>query len=396
MATVTNNPLQLLQTHFEKRLEAGVNASSVNELVSYVGKFIQKGASWVQDDVKHEFSPQMVLLAARNAFLAKQDKAEAAQKGILGQGLSTLEKAFADKNLANVLKLSLETSAESYGVIQKSLVGIYGKVEHAVKGSPTLDEQQALIQQSINRAEIKAHNYETKMVDPKIFAQELSQLLEKNVSQLTKEGVAAMKGSIDSLGLAVNAFGLFEALPNSQNISGHLKYNQPSEGEALEAEFKQGKFGKIDLEDRKTVLNIFEDIVAAYESNINSGKMTEDKALALAHSQLLPKLGALNDKQIAYFKQLSSQYTELKAKQPSEWLSHLTSSLPGLVMPGIIGAVIACIFGFSGGLGAIGLAALSFLGGQPESRATSEPPQPRKIYDAVDDLSRASSVAMSL
>ncbi len=393
MSTVTNNPLHMLEAHFKGRLEAGVNTSSVDELVSYIGKFIKEGATWVNEGVKHEFSPQMILEAAKNAFMAKQGKTEdAQQKALLMKGLNTLEKAFADKNLANVLQLSLEASAESYGIIRDSLIEIHSRVSQDKEGSPSVEQQRSLMQGLINQAEIAAHNYETKTTDPEIFARELSKSLNENISKLTHGGVKAMKESIDSLGLAVNSFALFEALPNSQNISGHLKYGDQVNGKAYEAEFKQGDFHSIKLGERKEVFNIFQDIVANYEANISSGKMTEEQALAQAHSKLLPQLGSLKDEQIAYFKHLSSQYTELKTKQPDEWLSHLTQSLPGLVLPSIMGAVIAYVFGLSAELGAIGFAALSFLSGQSSSDqiTTAKPPR-RGTYEASDKLATAAA-----
>jgi hypothetical protein len=339
-----------LKTAFINHVGSRSNQTSLNSLLDYIGnltKLADAGKLTIGDAEKTPCAPETVLAAARNTFIALREKPGANTEAIAAAE-ARLDKAFAKQFPAKLLQASLKASEPFYDTLLKALT---------IEVSGT-NENPGLIANLVKQAEATAGD------NLDAFGNNLRELLDENKTQLSNLDIDAVKSDIEVLRLESSAYFGLEARPELMSVEKHLAIAEGTSTECLE------------LKDKKAVVNL---ILEARKSIDSSSEDKRGQAIAKEQATLVQKLSDMSDSQRLYFRELTSRYKDLKASEPNQWIAKLTESLPNLIVPSIIGAVFAYVFGFSANLGAMGAAAMSILGSlASDSGASDAQVQPKQ------------------
>lgn len=330
-----------LEKAFIDHIGDDVSQASLNSLVDFIGNTIRLGHVQYNNGEQIACAPATVLAAAKNAFEALSN-VEGSQD-LINSTKTNLDKAYAETHGARILQASLKSSEPLLNEIVTQLAKVNATGENS---NPNL------LQNLVAQAEISAGD------DVKLFGEHLGALLKEESANLTEDDVKQAMDAIDTLKLEVSAYAAFETAPELKDV---VRFLGEQEGVTTK---------EMEVTDKKVVV----DLIKEAQKTIESAGPSQEGQRVNAKTKLTRELGKLSDKQKLYFKELTGKYTELKASEPSEWITKITESLPGLVVPGIIGVMIASIFGFSGGAGAMLAAAVSFLGGSM-SPEKAKPPE---------------------
>jgi hypothetical protein len=348
------------QKRFEARMPKAINKASMARLLDGLTGVIRTQNFNDGEGVSVNISAGSALSVARSVFEARMAKLadDSQEKTQLKEALSLLNKAFANLgDKAEALEITLKASDEVLGGLEQALTKF---MPTKSKNKPEQAEELKLINQLIKDAEFYSIDSSTTKLDVNKFQSFLTKSLKENSAMLSNETKIKVLEQIKDTRLFASAFSSFGVLPQLMNASKTLLPDE--ENKDLAEQLAQGKFSSIELKDREAVTELLKETVDAYGENCKT--MDPEAALkkALGETKLSNKLDALNDNQKIFFNHLVSKYQDLKASEPNEWVAKLTESLPSLIVPGIIGAIFAYVFGFSANLGAVGAAAMSFLG----------------------------------
>lgn len=363
MTPATQTPIQIrdgLQDVLKAKLERGVSATNLTDILNHIGKWIQYGVQ-DKDGNRYEASVSTILSATRNAFMAKMglQEEDSSEHTLLKTSLERIEKAFSGEERSQSLSLALNMAIKPLDQITETLNSLEGL---PAESKLTKDEQNALIQKLIIDAEL----------DPENFVEGLTESLNKEKANLSQEGVRAIIEATQTLKAHASLFTSFDTTGGFVKFADTVAFQDDTQGQKYLKLFSEGKFeGNISAEDQEAVAKVLKDVQETYEKNVES--KGEAKAASDARDLLIKNFAKLNDAQRAYFKHVAGTYTKLKESEPSEILTKLMKSIPNIVVPGVIGAVIAAIFGFSSTVGVGAAIAVSLLGGLGEK---PKPPAP--------------------
>lgn len=323
-----------------------LDESSIRQFVGYVGKLIEQDGKPLVTD------PKVILDEARSVFLAKlsllnDDDAKKKELGGYFENRMNEEKHALkySKQKISFAGLDQRIQVNLNKALTDKLRSIYANARDGEADSGREEKIVSnIVAAALNEASTLDSNGNIVQFSEKKYAESLNKLLDANINELSKSTVGSILEKQDEAGYQATAFPLIGEIAGLASVGAI-----DGADEGLVSKLEAGNYNAVSDNDKQAVNQFLLKLMKlSHEGRLNLEEEMQNLSL--------------DKNQASYLQYLLKQYRKTN-DAGADFAKRIAESIPGMIAPGLIGALIGWIFGGNTGLGAIGAVIINALGG---------------------------------